>query len=275
MNDQPRTGNRRIDPRRTRTRALVAALLAMLLIAIAAAGWWLNRSPLSGDRAHDFGLVRFDSPPKFVEHRFTLTNRTREALEIQAVRATCGCTVASASATSVAPGESFEVKVRLEFSQSGHRRKPLHIVLRDRGVVTLWIEGTGRQTRQLSSVRDEVELIAGEPAYVSIFYLRFEDEPSPPPSPAITTPPGVTATLINWKRGVRGDASEGKPDQWGGQIMLDYDGSPLADDAAVHVAVGADQTLTVRLRAAGQPADPLSISPPAEPDANGATTIDH
>jgi hypothetical protein len=239
----------------SRRRRIIFRLVAMLALAtacLAALLLWLNRSPLTGQRSHDFGVVRFDQPPKFVDHVFTLTNRTSETLEILAVRASCGCTIARTEAKSVGPGESFDVAVTLEFSQSGHRRKPLYVVLKDRGMVTLWIEGTGRQTRQLAALRDDVALTSDAPAYLSIFHARFDGEPSPPPTPIIHGPPGVTATLINWKLGVRGDASEGKPDQWGGQIKLDWDGTPLAQDAQLRVKVGAEHEIAVRLHVAEQ-----------------------
>ena len=250
MNETPQPVKRTTAPRRTAARRGIAGAVVLIIAAGAFLLWCLNRSPLAGERSHDFGIVRFDTAPKFVEHTFLLTNRTRDVLEIRAVRTTCGCTVARTTATSVQPGESFEVAVQFEFTNSGHRRKPLHVVLKDHRVVTLWIEGTGRETRQLSSVRDEVALSAQKPSYVSIFYLRFEGEQSPPPAPVIRAPAGVTSTLINWKLAVRGDASEGKPDQWSGQIKLEYDGSPLPDNAAVDVTAGRDQRLQVKLRIA-------------------------
>ena len=86
MNELQQPGDSMVEPARPRGPIMVAALVVLGFVVIAVVAWWLNRSPLAGDRSHDFGVVLFDSPPAFVEHTFTLTNRTRDTLDIQAVR---------------------------------------------------------------------------------------------------------------------------------------------------------------------------------------------
>ena len=73
-----------------------------------AAGW---ADALFSEKGHDFGPVPRGAK---VRHPFVLTNRLAEPVSIVDVRASCGCTVGRASASTVAPGGSAVIEAEMD-----------------------------------------------------------------------------------------------------------------------------------------------------------------
>lgn len=91
------------------------------------------------EQDHDFGQVRAGSTARFV---FRYQNIAPEPLLLQTVRTTCGCTAAEWTQEPVAPGETGEVVIEFESSQSGDFRKKIRVFFdRQRKAETLWIKG--------------------------------------------------------------------------------------------------------------------------------------
>lgn len=91
------------------------------------------------EQDHDFGAVRPGKTARFV---FRYKNITTGPLLLQTVRTTCGCTAAEWTEAPVAPGETGEVVIEFESSQSGDFRKKIRVFFdRQRKPEILWIEG--------------------------------------------------------------------------------------------------------------------------------------
>ena len=98
-----------------RRRRVVPGLFAAVL----AAGFAASASPEEQKtprirvepEAFDFGKAL---PAKTLRKEFTLSNFGDEALVIESVSTTCGCTAALASDTKLAPGSSTVLRVTLE-----------------------------------------------------------------------------------------------------------------------------------------------------------------
>lgn len=66
---------------------------------------------LFAERGVDFGAVPRGA---VLSHRFTLTNRTNELVNVLDVRASCGCTTGRAAANTIAPGESTVIEAQMD-----------------------------------------------------------------------------------------------------------------------------------------------------------------
>jgi hypothetical protein len=89
---------------------------------------------------------------KFVEHRFVLKNEGNITLEIGAVRASCGCTVANISQKSVPPGGTTEVSARLSLTgRQGSQNKTITVESNDpqQPRFTLTLTGTAISEMQM------------------------------------------------------------------------------------------------------------------------------
>jgi hypothetical protein len=90
---------------------------------------------------HDFGNIAFASDGTFV---FTFTNKTKDAIVLSNVSASCGCTTPQWTKEPVKPGESGEVRVKYNTNAVGQFNKtvmvyssaqPSPVVLRIKGNV--------------------------------------------------------------------------------------------------------------------------------------------
>jgi hypothetical protein len=102
--------------------ALVFTALLGFAGAAPAATW---ADGLFDSLSHDFGTV-----PRgpIVTHYFQVTNNTGQPVHIASVRVSCGCLSASATRTSLQPGESTTIVARLDTNRfSGLWRKPMYV----------------------------------------------------------------------------------------------------------------------------------------------------
>jgi hypothetical protein len=89
----------------------------------------------------DFGTT---SPDKVIEHIFTLTNMGKSNLYIRKVGASCGCTAVVPEKTTVAPGESIQIKTVFNpAGREGNQKKAITVITNDpkRSKTILWLNG--------------------------------------------------------------------------------------------------------------------------------------
>ena len=82
------------------------------------------------EETFDFGNV---PEGQIVTHNFVLTNTGGEVLEIQRVRASCGCTAAKPEKDKLNPGETTSIKVEFDsHNRSGEQKKYVYIFSNDK-----------------------------------------------------------------------------------------------------------------------------------------------
>lgn len=95
-------------------RLAIGSLLVAWIAGAAAAAPMLSVDQPS----YDFGSV---AEGTVITHAFVLTNRGDATLTITGTRATCGCTTAALSKSSLAPGESVSLEARVDTTHFGGR----------------------------------------------------------------------------------------------------------------------------------------------------------
>ncbi|MEM6265496.1 MAG: DUF1573 domain-containing protein, partial [Bacteroidota bacterium] len=77
-----------------------------------------------GEAVHDFGPITQGTP---VTHRFEFTNEGTQAVKIERVKPSCGCTAANYSKTAVAPGETGFVEATYNAAAAGTFNKSITV----------------------------------------------------------------------------------------------------------------------------------------------------
>ncbi len=93
----------------------------------------------------DFGTT---SPDKVIEHAFILTNAGKTNLYIRKVGASCGCTAVQPAKTTIAPGESTQIKAVFNpAGRDGNQKKAITVITNDpkRSKTILWLNGVVAQ----------------------------------------------------------------------------------------------------------------------------------
>ncbi len=93
------------------------------------------------ETTYDFGTT---SPDKVIEHVFTLTNAGKSNLYIRKVGASCGCTAVQPAKTTIAPGESTQIKTVFNpAGRDGNQKKAITVITNDpkRSKTILWLNG--------------------------------------------------------------------------------------------------------------------------------------
>lgn len=89
---------------------------------------------------HDFGSIPRERPVTYV---FKFKNVTDEAIVLQTVRTTCGCTAASWTEDPIQPGATGEVKIEYDAYQRGDFSKKIRVFFdKQRKADILWISGS-------------------------------------------------------------------------------------------------------------------------------------
>ncbi|MGH9897138.1 MAG: DUF1573 domain-containing protein, partial [bacterium] len=93
--------------------------LCIVLLGLVLGSWALTQRVLGvakvevvGSRSHDFGTTQ--DPMAVLEHEFRLRNAGTRALEIEDVRAGCGCLEATAARSDLPPGGEVAVRVAID-----------------------------------------------------------------------------------------------------------------------------------------------------------------
>jgi hypothetical protein len=93
------------------------------------------------ETTYDFGTT---NPGKVIEHVFTLTNTGKSNLYIRKVGASCGCTAVQPAKTTIAPGESTQIKTVFNpAGREGNQKKAITVITNDpkRSKTILWLNG--------------------------------------------------------------------------------------------------------------------------------------
>ncbi len=96
---------------------------------------------------YDFGTISQD---KVIEHIFNLTNTGKSNLYIRKVGASCGCTAVVPSKTTIAPGETTEIKAVFNpAGREGNQKKAITVITNDpkRSKTVLWLNGIVAQKK--------------------------------------------------------------------------------------------------------------------------------
>ncbi|MCB9033558.1 MAG: DUF1573 domain-containing protein [Chitinophagales bacterium] len=87
---------------------------------------------------HDFGSQPQGKP---VTYEFKFTNVGKTAIELENVKASCGCTTPIWTKDPVAPGETGVVKAQYNMARSGSFRKSITVTTKDGENIVLYISG--------------------------------------------------------------------------------------------------------------------------------------
>lgn len=88
---------------------------------------------------HDFGKIPQGKP---VYYSFEVTNTGKEALKIDNVQASCGCTTPEWSREPIAPGTSTVIKVGYNAAAEGYFDKSINVIYNNNQSKQLKIKGT-------------------------------------------------------------------------------------------------------------------------------------
>jgi hypothetical protein len=241
---------------RSLLRRQLRAAVALLLIAGGLIGGaygayrlTVGRPMLAGERRHDFGNAELGDGPVSLEHTFVLTNNTRRTIEIAGVETTCGCTAADPSTRSIGPGESVEIAATLTLSREGRKKSKIFLHYDANEVDVLYLQGWARNRVRLwvrkGSMRpDDAGVLERE-----IVFIEYDGNDEPP-APELTPSDGIEATFFGWEQ-VKSVRSNGWPARWRGRVRMTTTAPTFAPDAAVEVAVGANQTVRLSVGAGG------------------------
>ncbi|MHC5114633.1 MAG: DUF1573 domain-containing protein [Planctomycetota bacterium] len=228
---------------------MIVAVLLATVVAAGAFGWWfmaVGRHPLKGDLRHDFGDLPILGHEGSADHTFALTNKTGDTIEIQKVQASCGCTRAEVSTTSVAPGATVDVDVTLTLSRPGHKKTSVKLVLAGHGVQTLWIEGVGRKELVIWPNQEFLRLEPNVTTPLLISAAR-QGSDQPPAAPALELPDGVTGAFVSWEpMGERETDRADEPWHWRGRIDVTLQTPTLPGNQSIVIRVGGE-TLPIHL----------------------------
>jgi hypothetical protein len=140
----------------------LAALLVVALCALPARSAAQQNDPtkcfqLEGTSDYDFGTVEPDQP---VEHTFTFRNGCDSTIEIDAARASCGCTAAILSDKVIKPGDVAKIDVKFSPSRSmqGKVTKTVSVMLKGEANPHTVIRFTAK-------IKTDLEL---QPQYISL-----------------------------------------------------------------------------------------------------------
>lgn len=99
----------------------------LLAISISAQFGFPKIVPL--EEKYDFGNIK---EGEIVEHDFVIFNRGTDVLEINRVRASCGCTAVTPSKTRLVPDDSTQIKVKFNTTRrTGKQKKYVYILSND------------------------------------------------------------------------------------------------------------------------------------------------
>jgi hypothetical protein len=91
------------------------------------------------ENGFDFGRIPQGKP---VTHNFVISNGGTEALVIENIQASCGCTTPEWSRDPVAPGKETEIKVGYNAAAEGNFEKTITVFYNNGKTKTLVIKGT-------------------------------------------------------------------------------------------------------------------------------------
>jgi hypothetical protein len=226
----------------------VVVLLALLVLAGLVVGAWAllrTRGPFAGPTGHDFGDVAIEGEAGEDRHVFTLRNRTGDVLEIEAVRTTCGCTVAEPSTRSIAPGDQVDIEVMLRLTHAGRKRSHVAIFLRDRPVHRLWVDAVGVRRFGLWPQHEHVRITPESPVPFILIAEQLGDA-LPPAPPELSGPDGFESTFHGWELVEAADPSRRTAHRWRAHVSLSI-ATAIEGESPLVITVPPGEPMTISL----------------------------
>ena len=253
-----------VEPKTTRggRQQLVAAVVIAVLVV---AGWWLwPRIPLQGERNHDFGVVSFESTPKYVEHTFSLKNTSSNPVQVKRSMSSCGCTEAMVPGEVVAPGDFLEIPVRLKLTHSGLKDAMVTLYFRGGGSIDLGVEAIGHATKTFRASPSKLRLRPPQGLGNTRLWIESDTEPE---VPSITAPPRLTVTFGGWKQTGQRNEQTSTPASWTAEVSMVSDGAGPTPGSTITFALphGDEAVVSVNQRVFFEPpttADPVPVIVP-------------
>ncbi len=246
MTDSVINEEMRVKRRRATVALLVVLGLGGLLVSVYMLT--LGRHALAGDDVHDFGVLLVPQPDSHpmiarqvhdgrpveayevtADHTFTLTNRSRRAVHIGNITATCGCIQPrSWHPEVVEPGEEFSLDVRIALRNNGFSDERVTIETTDAhgapmGVRTLRVRGAGREQRQLHTTRDQLLLIGDRSETITVRISVWPDDPlgdDGRPELMIDADEILDVSLLRLNQDTTADMRRHVPATWTAQLQV-------------------------------------------------------
>lgn len=114
------------------------------------------QEPLQIKESHDFGNIRKGRPVNYV---FSLQNTGTEALKLENVAASCGCTTPVWSPEPIAPGKSGSITVGYNAAVEGPFEKSITIVYNGGKTKTIYVKGKVEQAIPSVPLNSSVQLL--------------------------------------------------------------------------------------------------------------------
>ena len=160
---------------------------------------WFTAPVLSGDRHHDFGLVRISSEgPAHVTHAFRLENSSGRPLRIKRAVPSCGCTSVDYFDPEVPVGGVVEIPVVMKLKRSVRERSKVTLTFEDESPMTLHVEGVGRLENPLIVEPPMLQMRPGQSRPVSLTVQFWNDEEVR--YPAVLPAEGMKVLEGRWKK---------------------------------------------------------------------------
>lgn len=226
-----------------------ACILVILLLGGGGYGIWYlvdGQYPLAGDRSHDFGEVSFAGTTISITHTFVMRNRTDEAIMIDTVRPSCGCTSVEWPEEPIPPGAVVEIPIVLNLSVAGRKRATVTMMIRDHVPVVLFVQAVGRKEWGISTDRPYLRLPA-EGSVVFTLRLDRQSTSALPPDPTIEVPEGVEVLFEGWRLTTPGDPDRHTATKWRGILSAGMSGDGPAANQQVTLRVGDSAPLSLRI----------------------------
>ena len=170
--------------------------------------------------SHDFGDVSVDPGTVRLEHTFRVANGTPRPMVIKDIKKSCGCVEAVATRRQVEPGETTNVTLALELSQSGPVAHGATIVCTDGRIIPMRLQATG--TRELEFTPILLERTPRD-GYVRMrFCLVGKGDIKENEALEIVSPVGLLLDFDGWHVIERSSAASGRPTRLVGNGRIDF-----------------------------------------------------
>jgi hypothetical protein len=249
---------------RWRQQLVAAVVIAVLVVA----GWWVwPRIPLRGERNHDFGVVRFELSPKYVEHTFSLENTSSSPIQVSRSKSSCGCTEAVVPGEVIAPGNFLEVPIRLKLTHTGLKDAMVTLYFHDGGSIDLGVEAIGKAMQSFRASPSKLRLRPPKGLGNAKLWMESDTEP---PVPSIDGPPRMTIDFGGWLQTGLRDEQTSTPPSWTAKVSMISSGAGPPSGSVITFALpnGHEAVVTVNPRLFFPPpttADPMRMTAPVGP----------
>lgn len=230
--------------RRGRQQLVAGAVILVVVVA----GWWLwPRVPLQGERHHNFGVVSFETAPKYVEHTFSLENTGSSPIQVKRSKSSCGCTEVVVPGEVIAPGDLLEIPVRLKLTHSGLKDAMVTLYFRGGGSIDLGVEAIGNATKTFRA--SPTKLMLRPPKGLGNTKLWMESD-TKPATPVIDGPPRLTVDFGGWLQTGQRDEHTSTPPSWTAKVSMysDGEGPPAGSTITFTLPNGHEAVVTVNQR---------------------------